>query len=276
MFYKFFCFMFFVLFTLATPFVYHAHAHDKYPENKNLGGSVYAAAHGNVFTYAQSDETSFHIHCIGFAHWDRSGNYTVLSKVEETNGGDWGRENYQEDDPKQGTFMDGIRATTKVNFVVPQLIDLTKVNWSGSATVEDTTTDVIKRAFAPENDDWRNAGDQIDEHGTNNDQGANNTPGIHLADSSQTYQPGDSITLNLVTSEPYYDVSWYVHTPWDTSSSGTYQQNASGDGTSTETSFSYTFPSGTTNTGDFVFRAAIYRWSDMSWYGNETYTVTVE
>ncbi len=297
MFYKFFCFMFFVLFTLATPFVYHAHAHDEWPADEDLGGSVYAGAHGSVFASANFNETSFHVHCIGFAHWDRAGNYTVSSIVKETNGGGWGRANYQEDDPKQGRFTDGVRKITIVAFTVPQWIDLTKVDWSGSATVEDTTTNVTKRAFVPDDDKWRNNGgeDESDEHGSdediedaNNDQGssptygiANNNqgsqpiPGISVS-SDQTYQPGDSITLNLVTSDPYYQVDWYVHTPWDTSSYGTYQQGACGDGTSTETSFSYTFPSGSMHTGDFTLKAVIFRWSDMSWYGDETYTVTVE
>ena len=300
MFYKFFCFMFFVLFTLATPFVYHAHAHarDEWPVNDKLGGSVYAAAHGSVWTSARFNETNFHVHCIGFAHWDRAGNYTVASTVAETNGGGWGRANYQDDDSEQGKFKDGVREITIVAFTVPQWIDLTKVDWSGSATVEDTTTNVTKRAFVPEDDKWRNnfGEDESDEHGsdediddanndqgssptygiTNNNQGSQPTPGISVSGSDQTYRPGDSVTLNLVTSDPYYQVDWYVHTPWDTSSYGTYQQGACGDGTSTETSFSYTFPSGSMHTGNFTLRAVIFRWSDMSWYGDETYTVTVE
>lgn len=109
-----------------------------------------------------------------------------------------------------------------------------------------------------------------------NNQEANSPTGISVANSEQTFQPGDSVTLNLVTTEPYYDISWYVHEPWNTNSSGTYQQNNSGDGTSTEASLSYTFPSGSMHTGDFLFRAVIYRWSDMSWHGEETYTITVE
>ena len=113
----------------------------------------------------------------------------------------------------------------------------------------------------------------------NDGNGDTDTPALGIsveAGDNPTYQPGDSITLNLVTSEAYYQVDWYVHTPWDTSSSGTYQQGACGDGTSTETSFSYTFPSGSMHTGNFTLRAVIFRWSDMSWYGDETYTVTVE
>ena len=104
------------------------------------------------------------------------------------------------------------------------------------------------------------------------------TLGITLANSGQTFYPGDSLTLDLVTAEPFYNVSWYVHMPWDTSSSGTYQYDSYGDGTATAAWFSYTFPtSGTTNaSGDYLFRALIYRWSDMAYVGEQTYTVTVQ
>lgn len=281
MLYKFFCFMFFVLFTLAIPFIYCGHTHDEWPANEDLGGSVYAGAHGHVLVAAQGNDTDFHVHCIGFAHWDRAGNYTVFSTVSETNGGNWGRENYQDDDSAQDTFKTGCREVTKVAFKVPRLLDPTKVKWSGSATVQDTTTGVTKRAFAPKNDMWRfGHGGQEDEDGSDediddadNNQGANNNLGITLANSDQTPQPGDSVTLNLVTADPFYDVSWYVHTPWDTSSSGTYQGYTYGGGTATTASLTYTFPSGAMHTGDFMFRAVIYD-PDMSSY-TETYTVSV-
>ena len=99
--------------------------------------------------------------------------------------------------------------------------------------------------------------------------------GIFPADPNQTPQPGDSVTLNLVTSEPYYNVSWYVKAPWDTSETRTYLEDDYGDGTSTEASITYSFPSGVMHTGDFLFTASIYRWTDMSWYGDETHTVSV-
>lgn len=96
-------------------------------------------------------------------------------------------------------------------------------------------------------------------------------------DDNQNVQPGDSVTLELITDEPFYNVSWYVHTPWDTSSSGTYQQDSYGDGTATTASFTYTIPtSGTTEvSGNFVFRASVYSWSDMSYVGDASYTVSV-
>ncbi|MDE0485108.1 MAG: hypothetical protein OXI67_21235 [Candidatus Poribacteria bacterium] len=62
--------------------------------------------------------------------------------------------------------------------------------------------------------------------------------------------------------------------PWDTSERGSYIEGDSGDGTTTEATFSYTFPSGAMNTGDFLITAVIARWSDMSEY-EETYTATV-
>ncbi|MXV77301.1 fibronectin type III domain-containing protein [Candidatus Poribacteria bacterium] len=99
--------------------------------------------------------------------------------------------------------------------------------------------------------------------------------GISPSDPNQTPQPGDSVTLNLATAEPYYSVNWYVKTPWDTSESGTYLEDDYGDGTSTTASLTYVFPSGTMHTGDFIFAADIYRWSDMSWQSKETYTVSV-
>ena len=99
--------------------------------------------------------------------------------------------------------------------------------------------------------------------------------GISPADPNQTPQPGDSVTLNLTTSEPHYSVSWYVKTPWDTSETGTYLEDDYGDGTSMTASLTYVFPSGTMHTGDFIFAADIYRWVDMSWQSKETYTVSV-
>ncbi len=101
-------------------------------------------------------------------------------------------------------------------------------------------------------------------------------PRIYLVNADQIPEPGDSATLTLVTSEPYYNVSWYVKAPWETNARGTYIEDDYGDGTSTTASLTYTFPSGSMHTGDFLITASIYRWSDMSEYGEETYTVTVD
>ncbi len=62
--------------------------------------------------------------------------------------------------------------------------------------------------------------------------------------------------------------------PWETSERGSFITDELGDGTKTESTFSYAFPSGSMHTGDFLITAVIYRWSDMSQY-EETYTETV-
>ncbi len=98
--------------------------------------------------------------------------------------------------------------------------------------------------------------------------------GISPTDPNQTPQPGDSVTLNLITDESYYSIDWYVKAPWDTSERGTYEEYDYGDGTSTEASFSYTIPGGSMYYGDYLITAVIYRLSDMSSY-EETYTVSV-
>lgn len=98
--------------------------------------------------------------------------------------------------------------------------------------------------------------------------------GISATDSDDTASPGETHDYKLITETPFYWVGWYVKTPWDTSDLGTFITSEDGDGTKTESTFSYTFPSGSMHTGDFLITAVIYRWSDMSQY-EETYTETV-
>ena len=98
--------------------------------------------------------------------------------------------------------------------------------------------------------------------------------GISPVDPDDTPYPGEAHEYRLVTDAPYYYVNWYVKAPWETSERGSYIGSDSGDGTTTESTFSYTFPSGAMHTGDFLITAVIYRWSDMSEY-EETYTATV-
>ena len=147
---------------------------------------------------------------------------------------------------------------------------------SGSWTVKRDHKTLTNGSGSGDDDDNEEGDD--DEEGENNEEGDTDTPNIGLSpvNPNPTPQPGDSITLNLVTSEPYYDVNWYVKAPWETSERGTYQgYDHDSSGTATEASFSYTFPSGSMHTGDFLITAVIYRHSDMSSY-EETYTVTVE
>ena len=98
--------------------------------------------------------------------------------------------------------------------------------------------------------------------------------GISPVDPDDTPSPGEAHEYRLITDAPYYYVYWYVKAPWETSERGSYIESDSGNGTTTESTFSYTFPSGAMHTGDFLITAVIYRWSDMSEY-EETYTATV-
>ena len=90
-----------------------------------------------------------------------------------------------------------------------------------------------------------------------------------------TPAPGNTYEVRLVTEVPYYYVDWYVKAPWDTSERGTHEEYDPGDGTLTEATFSYTFPSGVMNTGDFIITAVYYLWSSDPNEYEETLTVTV-
>ncbi len=98
--------------------------------------------------------------------------------------------------------------------------------------------------------------------------------GISATDSDDTVTTGETHEYKLVTETPFYWVGWYVKAPWETSDLGTFITSEAGDGTKTESTFSYAFPSGSMHTGDFLITAVIYRWSDMSEY-KETYTESV-
>ena len=87
--------------------------------------------------------------------------------------------------------------------------------------------------------------------------------------------PGDSHTALLSLDEPYYFVNWYVKAPGNTSARGTLERYVSSDGTQTESTFSYTFPSGAMYTGDYVITAYYYLWSSDPAPHEESYTVNV-
>lgn len=277
MFNKFSCFIFFALLLLSTVFIYNqGHTHQDYPNDFQLGGSTYADVEGNVTVRSVGGGTDVHIHGIVYSsdHDDdhKNGNYTLTLEVscpENVWDDDWWEAAFDQQTPVSDTdnFTDGVRWERDITFHAQGLSDVRGIEYRASATVENGVgieRDFIKKPI--------NSFDEVAE----SDHSSDPNPGIYLADSDQTIQTGDNVTLNLITAEPFYDVSWYVHTPGDTSSSGTYLQSNSGDGTSTDTSLSYTFPSGTMHTGSYLFRAVIYQWSDMTWYGEETYTVIVE
>lgn len=280
MFNKFFALCFFVLFTLVTISVSNVDADEPpyiIPENTD----IYADAHGDA--NAWNVGAKIHLHGVVYAEDDPDSNsrtggyYTIALTVSEPKKGEgkWGRANFDPNVILQDSFSEGVHQEGDLSFTIEHAMRVINVGWTASANMRivDSGGNVVHNPWDydekeigewGENDTWKDA-----------EANASPTPGIYLADANQIPQPGDSATLNLVTSEPYYVISLYVHTPWDTSSSGTFVENVSGDGTSTETSFSYTFPSGAMHTGDFQFRAVIYRWSDMSSY-EETCTVTVD
>ncbi len=96
--------------------------------------------------------------------------------------------------------------------------------------------------------------------------------GLESVNGLYTAAPGDTHEACLMTDAPYSDVYWYVASPSDTGL-GTQMETDTGDGTTTEATFSYTFPSGTMYTGTYTITAYIYR-SDQSVY-QESYTVEV-
>ncbi|MYB64113.1 fibronectin type III domain-containing protein [Candidatus Poribacteria bacterium] len=279
---------FFVLLALSIVYVYNGYTHDSYPHTAGeLGASTYADVQGSILSvhllYPDQGK-EIHVHGIVFSHDDHAtegghanGNYTLVLVVSAPEEGanyddDWWEEDFganrKKEIPHVDSFTDGCRVEDDISITAKNLGDVRAVEYIASAYVKNgvgSDSDFIKKPVGKYNE----------ESGIgNNDIGTSNT-GISLANSSQTSQPGDSVTLNLATSEPYYSVSWYVKTPWDTSETGTYLEDDYGDGTSTEASLTYSFPSGTMHTGDFIFAADIYRWVDMSWQSKETYTVSV-
>lgn len=266
-----FSFIFLLVIILMGIVIFHGKTEDMNPT-----GDIYADVHGECVN-------DLHLHGIVYVsddpnrNSDASGNYTIVLKAEETKPDDnpWGeRWGVGPEKTIQGAFVGGIKKEDDFDCERPVGGDVRDIAWTASATIEikvSLADPIIYRDFDNkemnehnENDEWEDDQDAID-----------TTPGLFLADSDQTPQPGDSVTLNLVTSEPYYDVSWYVLGPSETGDRGTYQTGSSGDGTTTETSFSYTFPSGAMHTGDYLITAVIYRWSDMSSY-EESYTITVD
>ena len=101
----------------------------------------------------------------------------------------------------------------------------------------------------------------------------NNDLGIFPTDPNQSPSPGESYEVRLTTDTPYSQVYWYVKAPWETSYYGTNVEIDNGDGSTTEASLTYTFPSGAMHIGEFIITAYIYQ-SDQSVY-EETYTVNV-
>lgn len=117
--------------------------------------------------------------------------------------------------------------------------------------------------------------DHVDDHDGHE---ANNNLGISPTDPNQIPSPGGTYEFKVVTDTHYYWIDVFVKAPppLDTSEKGTKLGNGVlGNGTSTEATFEYTIPTGTSAAfGDYLITAEIWRGTDMSKY-TETYTFTV-
>ncbi len=103
-----------------------------------------------------------------------------------------------------------------------------------------------------------------------NDASAAPATGLSSSDGSYTASAGDTHEANLVADGPYSQVYWYVKAPGETGY-GTEVEIDNGDGSTSDASLSYTFPSDAS--GEYTITAYIYR-SDLSVY-EESYTVTI-
>ena len=97
--------------------------------------------------------------------------------------------------------------------------------------------------------------------------------GLSTANGSNTAVSGETVEFNLTTDSGYSNVDWFVRSPNDISAdvSGTLVESDSGDESTFEATFSYTFPS---QVGTYEIEAHITRDMDGSTY-NESYTVRV-
>lgn len=98
------------------------------------------------------------------------------------------------------------------------------------------------------------------------------TVGIESVNGLYTASPGESHEACVMTDAPFYEILWYVAGPGETGL-GTNIEVDTGDGTITNATFSYTFPSGAMHTGTYKITAYIYRWNQSVY--EESYTVDV-
>ncbi|MYB66667.1 hypothetical protein F4083_13015 [Candidatus Poribacteria bacterium] len=98
------------------------------------------------------------------------------------------------------------------------------------------------------------------------------TVGIESVNGLYTAKPGESHEACVMTDAPFYEILWYVAAPGETGL-GTNIEVDTGDGTTTNASFSYTFPSGAMHIGTYKITAYIYRWNQSAY--EESYTVDV-
>ncbi len=127
--------------------VYYGHT-EPWPYNDNLPSSVYADVHGSgnndIVLKPKGHTTEIHVHCIGFAHWDRRGYYTIACEAKRTEKGkeNWTDNDFEdEQDLKMDDFRDGLREIVEINTSIKSdFFTSDYVTWKGSATVVDETT----------------------------------------------------------------------------------------------------------------------------------------
>ncbi|MDE0313280.1 MAG: hypothetical protein OXM61_00130 [Candidatus Poribacteria bacterium] len=261
---KFFVFTLFILFTVVTIVLHSGRTHEAYPGDDSLPSSEYADVHGEVFGGFGGHDTRVHVHGIAYANGDRDGNYTVLLTASGV-------------DPAfaQGSFDVETRRERDLTFSTGD-IDRVAMGWTASSTVRikkengkmeiHNDYDEKEADEIGENDDWKDGQGNADPE-----------PGLSPDNGSYVASPGDSHQANLITDAPYNSVYWYVRGPGESSNSlGSNIDTTYGDdeATSTEDSFTYTFPSGAMHTGEYVITAYIYL-ADQS-VDQEHYTVTVQ
>ncbi len=97
------------------------------------------------------------------------------------------------------------------------------------------------------------------------------TVGIESVSGLYTARPGESHEACVMTDTPFSEIYWYVAAPGETGL-GTNIEVDIGDGTRRNSTFSYTFPGGATQTGTYKITAYIYGENHVY---EESYTVNV-
>lgn len=226
----------------------------EWPVMDDLPGSVWADTHG-----AKQKDKFFGVdlqivsQSLAAAHRDRRGIWWVHSYIL----GDMFANDFD-----NGDYIDGCYETSELRrygvYASPD-----KTFYYAYARVTDTTSGVEVVSDLTDPDD--SIPIMAPEDG----------PFIYATDPNQLPIPGDTYEFIVYTDTPYYWIEVYVKAPWDTNDKGTLIGDAVlGDGELTRGTFSYTFPSGVMNTGDFLITADIWQWGDMS-QSAVTHTVTV-
>lgn len=146
---------------------------------------------------------------------------------------------------------------------------------SGTLSVSTFSVDdegnIIENGGGEENGNGN--GDGTDGNGDSDGAGATNTPGLYRTNDygSNLAVVDETCELQLIASENYYYIHWYVKGPGEVGIGTEMQISGDGYGGETEASFSTVLSS----IGDYVITARVYRYSDYTYY-DESYTITVQ